>query len=63
MTKRLATVRERVPPGIMPLTEDEASDHLKRTLSAAPNGKSFAATTPSDTASSRLARVEESTSV
>jgi integrase len=31
--ERLASVRERVRPGIMPLTEDEASDHLKRTLS------------------------------
>src|SRR5262249_52965525 len=32
MQERLAGVRERVRPGITPLTEDEASDHLKRTL-------------------------------
>jgi integrase len=32
MKERLAAVRERVRPGIVPLTEDEASDHLKRTL-------------------------------
>jgi integrase len=32
VNERLATVRERMQPGIVPLTEDEASDHLKRTL-------------------------------
>ena len=32
MKERLACVRERERPGIMPLTEDEAHDHLKRTL-------------------------------
>ena len=30
---RRASVRERDRPGILPLTEDEAGDHLKRTLS------------------------------
>jgi integrase len=28
----MAGVREREKPGILPLTEDEAGDHLKRTL-------------------------------
>jgi integrase len=32
MKDRLAGVNERERPGIMPLTEDEAHDHLKRTL-------------------------------
>jgi integrase len=31
--ERLSGVRERERPGILPLTEDEAHDHLKRTLS------------------------------
>lgn len=33
MKARLAGVTERERPGILPLTEDEAGDHLKRTLS------------------------------
>jgi len=33
MKERLAAVREHVRPGIMPLTEDEASGHLKRRYS------------------------------
>lgn len=33
MKERLAGVTERERPGILPLTEDEAGDHLKRTLS------------------------------
>jgi hypothetical protein len=32
MRDRLAGVCERERPGIMPLTEDEVHDHLKRTL-------------------------------
>ena len=32
MKERLTAVRERERPGIMPLTEDKAHDHLKRTL-------------------------------
>ncbi len=32
MKDRLAAVREHETPGIMPVTEDEAHDHLKRTL-------------------------------
>ena len=35
---RLAGVRERERPGILPLTEDEASHHLKQTL-AGSNGR------------------------
>jgi len=33
MKQRLAGVTERERPGILPLTDDEAGDHLKRTLS------------------------------
>lgn len=32
MKDRLAGVRDRERPGILPLTEDEARQHLKRTL-------------------------------
>ena len=62
MKERLAASAKRERPGILPLTEDEASDHLKRTL-AGPNGKWSADTTSFGTVSSRHAPVGGSTSV
>ena len=61
MKDRLVGVRERTRPGILPLTEDEAGDHLKRTL-AGSDGQSCEAGIISGTRSSPPALRRVSTS-